>query len=119
VTSRIEAADAGFDKPMIYYPLCTLMLAGIREILIITTPHDHAQFKNCSVTGASGVSNCNMRYSPIPMALPKPLSSVSLLSVMRLRRWFLATTSSMVIISNNFCGMQTSALRVPPSSDMR
>jgi glucose-1-phosphate thymidylyltransferase len=58
-----------YDKPMIYYPLSTLMLAGIRDILVITTPHEAEQFERLLGDGARLGLNVTYEVQPSPDGL--------------------------------------------------
>ncbi|MGH7129911.1 MAG: sugar phosphate nucleotidyltransferase, partial [Planctomycetaceae bacterium] len=53
-----------YDKPMIYYPMSVLMIAGIREILVITTPAEQAQFRR--LLGDGGDLGLSLSYATQP-----------------------------------------------------
>ena len=64
-----------YDKPMIYYPLSVLMLAGIKDVLIITTPHDQDSFKNLLGDG----SELGMKFDYIVQPTPDGLAQAFIL----------------------------------------
>jgi len=81
-----------YDKPMIYYPLTVLMLAGIREIAVITTPEDQAQFRRLMGDG----SQWGLSLTYIPQPSPDGLAQAYLLA-----EDFLAGAPSAMVLGDN------------------
>ncbi|MCU0800624.1 MAG: glucose-1-phosphate thymidylyltransferase RfbA [Rhodobacteraceae bacterium] len=81
-----------YDKPMVYYPLSVLMLSGIREIAIITTPDDQAQFRRLLGDGAQW----GLRLTYIVQPSPDGLAQAYLLA-----RDFLAGAPSAMVLGDN------------------
>ncbi len=86
-----------YDKPMIYYPLTVLMLTGIREIAIITTPEDQAQFQRLLGDG----SQWGLRFEWIVQPSPDGLAQAYLLA----RDFLAGAPSAMVLGDNIFFGV--------------
>jgi glucose-1-phosphate thymidylyltransferase len=97
-----------YDKPMVYYPLCTLMLAGIREILLISTPTDTPRFRDLLGDGAQWGLNLSYAVQPHPGGLAQAFL---------IGRDFLGDAPSCLVLGDNiFYGHDLPAMLVKASA---
>src|SRR5699024_3239439 len=85
-----------YDKPMIYYPLATLMLAGIRDVLVITTPHEAPAFERLLADGSQFGISLSYATSPLPTVWRRLSPSAPSSSVPAQWPWHSGTTCSTV-----------------------
>ena len=91
-----------YDKPMVYYPLTVLMLTGIRDILIITTPDDQTQFQRMLGDGSQWGIDLSYKIQPSQRGWRRRSFLLKIFWLVHLPQWYLATTSFLATVCPRF-----------------